>query len=280
MKKLKKLIFIGLLCVTTLSFSQVTRFVYQASIQPDSTDTASRKIESVYLDTNGKESYFYAENRVKRDSLIQRMRATRSFDRSSMENFRSNVEYIIQKKYASGEIIFKDRIGRDQYTYTETQPMTWKILPETINIGEYKTQKAETSYGGRKWTAWFTMDLPYQDGPYKFSGLPGLIVKLQDAKGDYEFDLQQVKKIPDFSELTERGQYISITRLKFLELQTKFQRDPEAVFAASSGGRFGGNARTGAGGADSRPNTPANMQQMREQMVKRIKSNNNPIELK
>ena len=41
--------------------------------------------------------------------------------------------------------------------------------------------KAVTEFAGRKWTAWFTEELPFQDGPYKFRGLPGLIVKLEDA---------------------------------------------------------------------------------------------------
>jgi GLPGLI family protein len=68
-----------------------------------------------------------------------------------------------------------------------------------VKIGDYQTQKAETKFGGRTWYAWFTQQVPLQDGPYKFSGLPGLIVKVQDAKGDYSFDLMQTKKLRKFS---------------------------------------------------------------------------------
>ena len=33
---------------------------------------------------------------------------------------------------------------------------------------------------------------------YKFSGLPGLIVKVEDEKGDYSFDLKKPKKLLNF----------------------------------------------------------------------------------
>ncbi len=272
---MKKLLLTGMLIASASLFGQVTRFVYQAISQPDSTDLNSKITENVYLDTDGKKSLFYAENRLKRDSLMNRMRATGNFDRTAMEGLRSNINYSIEKDYATQKTVFKDRIMRDQYTYTESQPMQWKILPETISIGEYKTQKAETTYGGRTWYVWFTMDLPYQDGPFKFSGLPGLIIKAQTKKGDYEFDLMQVKKLKEFPELATRGQFIPISRAKFLTMQQKFQKDPESAMQAA----FGGFGRPGGGGA---PPPPRNSSggDMRSEMLKRIKSNNNPIELK
>ncbi|WP_262892927.1 hypothetical protein [Kaistella flava (ex Peng et al. 2021)] len=32
----------------------------------------------------------------------------------------------------------------------------------------YKVQKATTTFGGKKWVAYFTRDIPFTDGPYKF----------------------------------------------------------------------------------------------------------------
>ena len=261
----------GLLAVQLVS-AQYTRFIYQAVTTPDSTDAGSKKTELVYLDTNGKTSGFYDENTVKRDSLMERMRQTRSFDRTQMESLRSNINYTVTKDLIEQKVTFTNRIGRDRYSYEETAPMSWKILPDAVKIGEYKTQKAETNFGGRIWYAWFTMELPYQDGPYKFCGLPGLIVKLQDEKGDYSFDLMQVKKLSELPSLGNGrfGQDIKISKQKYNAVVAKFQNDPQGFMnTGRSGGRFpGGNP------------DPSRDKEMRERLLKEIKRNNNPIELK
>ena len=88
-----KIKLLSLFCFLSLFTAQAQnmRFIYQATVTPDSTDAASRKTEAAYLDTDGRKSFFYPENRVKRDSVMDRMRNTRTFDPSQMENFRSNI---------------------------------------------------------------------------------------------------------------------------------------------------------------------------------------------
>ena len=197
---MKKLGIIVFAFFAQMFFAQANRFVYQVTMKPDAANPTDIKIENAYLDVNKEKSIFYSENRMKRDSLFGRMRQTGSFnfDRSQMENLRSNMDYTIEKDFKTGTKTFKTRIARDQYSYDEDRPMEWKILPETAKIADYKTQKAETNFGGRTWYAWFTTDVPLQDGPYKFSGLPGLIVKVEDSKGDYSFDLKETKKLQKF----------------------------------------------------------------------------------
>ena len=263
--------FIGILMMPFAMAQQSTRFVYQVSMTPDSTNT-EKKTELAYLDTDGKKSSFYSENALKRDSVIERMRATKTFDRTQMENLRSNLNFVIEKDLGNQSLVYKSRIGRDQYSYNETPTFLWKILPETAKIGDYETQKAETKFGGRVWYAWFTQQIPLQDGPYKFSGLPGLIVKVQDAKDNYSFDLMQTKKIAEMQEPQTRGQYINISKNRYAETEKKFQKDPLSFMNAGGG--------LGPRGGIRPPVNPKDVQNMQKRMEAEIKSRNNPIELK
>lgn len=260
--------------------AQTNRFVYQVTMKPDASDKNDIKTENAYLDISPEKSVFYSENRIKRDSVIQaamQSGGTRGFNRDQMQSLRSIINYSIEKDKKSQKMIFKDRIGRDVYTYEEDRPISWKIFPETTKIGEYKVQKAETDFGGRKWTAWFTTDLPYQDGPYKFGGLPGLIVKVEDDKDEYSFDLMKNYKIADFPTLNQFGNTIKVKRSDYVKQQKKFMEDPMS-FMSQGGGisapmRVGGGNRGGGG-------NPAEMRKRMEERVKEeAKKNSNPIEL-
>ncbi|WP_338732926.1 GLPGLI family protein [Mangrovimonas cancribranchiae] len=56
----------------------------------------------------------------------------------------------------------------------------WNITNTQKKIGEYKAYKAYTDYMGRVYEAWFTYEIPLPIGPWKFSGLPGLILEVKD----------------------------------------------------------------------------------------------------
>jgi len=56
----------------------------------------------------------------------------------------------------------------------------WVVTDETDTIFDYPCRKAKVSYAGRNYFAWFTPDIPVSDGPWKFHGLPGLILKVED----------------------------------------------------------------------------------------------------
>ena len=195
---MKKIIVGGFILLNVFAFAQNSRFIYEVSMKKDSTNKKEAKSELAYLDTDGKKSTFYAEKRIKRDSVMQvaiQSKGAIRPERSTMESLRSDINYTIDKDYKSHQLEYRDRIARDIYAYQEDRPMDWKISTETAKIGDYKTQKATLNFAGRQWTAWFTQDIPVMDGPYKFWGLPGLIIKIEDSKGDYSFLLKESKKL-------------------------------------------------------------------------------------
>lgn len=285
---MKKIGIIALALFIQTAFAQANRFVYQVTMKSDAANKNDIKTENAYLDISQEKSLFYSENRFKRDSIMQKNFQSgggRGFNREQMEELRSNINYSVEKDRTNQKTLFKDRIGRDVYTYEEDRPLNWKISSETTKIGEYKVQKAETDFGGRKWTAWFTTDLPYQDGPYKFGGLPGLIVKVEDAQGDYSFDLMKNYKIPEIAALNQFGNTIKVKRTDFIKQQEKFKKDPMSFMSQGGGGGFsqtrvmGSGGNRGGGGRGGNQN-PADMKKRMEERVKdEAKKNSNPIEL-
>lgn len=264
--KLLKVLF---LCFAGLVFSQSSRFVYQVSMKLDSLHPEKITKEYANLDVNAQGSVFYAANTIKRDSLFKVMRQRHDFDFDKVRELDSKIDYVIRKNYATRAITYENRIGWDEYAYTEEKPFQWKILSDTLTIGEYFAQKAETTYGGRTWVVWFTPELPVLDGPYKFSGLPGLIIKAEDTTGDFSFDLVETKKIAAPFELRRgRGQTVETTKEKYNKMLVRYRKDPFATIMGrmNSYGWGRGNRNSD------------RMRRMRERVEKEVKEKNNLIE--
>lgn len=263
---MKKTIFILMLICTKLSMAQATRFVYQVSMVQDSTKVDDITTERAYLDVDGQKSFFYSEASIKRDSIMQRMRLTKNFDRNQIQNLRTAIDYNIEKNLDDQTLNFIHRLGADQYAYTEKIPNTWKIIPETVMIDKYEAQKAEIHYGGRIWFAWFAQSIPLPDGPYKFGGLPGLIIKLEDSQHNYNFSLIETKKIASSTLPQGRRQNINISKEKFVGLQKKFLKDPSTFLNANNNRR--GRLLT----------DPKAMKDRQQRIINEVKSKNNLIE--
>jgi GLPGLI family protein len=272
---MKKVALLAVLFLSQIVFSQTTRFIYQVSMKPNSNDKTAEFSEKAYLDVSPTKSIFYGEKRMLRDSLITRMRATNNFDRSQLEDTRSKIDFIVKKDFTDQSITIQQRIARDNYQYVEDRKLNWKILPETTKIGEYKVQKAEAEFAGRMWTAWFAAEIPLQDGPYKFSGLPGLIIKVEDADGDYSFDLEQSKKIAQPAEFEERGTTITLKRNVFNAQKEKFEKDPMSAISSQAGSGRGPGGFGGRGGGTP---DPQRMKEIEKRIKDEISQNNNPIE--
>lgn len=200
----KKLIVFFLLLLVTITYGQTERYIYETSVNPDSINLVSMKHERTFLDIKGDKSLFISESKLIKDSLMSAFRHEDKEDhkmkgkdlqkvsikKASEPAFFEN--YII-KNIPQHQVFYYDRVAGREIYYQEDRPLKWEITDIKENQNGYPAQKAVTNFGGRFWTAWFTKDINISDGPYKFSGLPGLIVKLEDENGDYKFDL--VKKI-------------------------------------------------------------------------------------
>lgn len=96
------------------------------------------------------------------------------FDKIKLQYFilndKNSLLYELGTKMPPVKILIKDEIPK----------INWKILQETKSILGYKCIKAEGSFRGRDFIAWFTTELPMQVGPWKLQGLPGTILEATD----------------------------------------------------------------------------------------------------
>jgi GLPGLI family protein len=82
-----------------------------------------------------------------------------------------------------------------EYIYEEPVPkFEWKIQADTMTVLGYKCMKATATFRGRTYDAWFTPFIPIRQGPWKFNGLPGLILKVADTKGYFEWTATGLEK--------------------------------------------------------------------------------------
>ena len=121
----------------------------------------------------------------------------------------------------------RERLPEYEGYYDEPYPaQKWTLLPDTALVSGYHCQKAVCSFHGRDFEAWFTHEVPVRFGPWKFGGLPGLIVKVYDTDHYYTFECTNVEHV---SRPMVRSQYARrrpIKRETVLKFERKINENP------------------------------------------------------
>lgn len=254
--------------------AQNKRFMYEYRYIPDSANVSEVRSEIMNLDISEEGSQFYSYDKYSSDSLrrseIRKMASTGGTISIKGNVDKGNVKYKISKKYPDYNVFYHNRVLLDQYKVAEERKINWKISSDKQKIGEWNTQKAETDFGGRHWTAWFTSDIPIQDGPYKFHGLPGLIVKLEDKTKSHTFNLQGVKNIKELSKDVISDKNISINQKQYDKLVKDFEKDPTSGLKILQSGGITMQMVEGQN---------KHMKEMEQRQIEKIKKDNNRIEL-
>ncbi|KFF73767.1 hypothetical protein HX13_18430 [Chryseobacterium sp. P1-3] len=184
---MKNILFI--LLGTVMIFSQNNRFIYEVKYKKDSTSKDITR-ENYYLDITKEDIAYYNRLNYISDSTFvvtgqhgfKGNRLTSFLIKKNNSNTYQNYEYI-------GDVNF--------YKISEEAKQQWNITDSIKVSNNFRLQKATTHFGGRNWIAWFTKDIPMPYGPYKFNGLPGLIMEIYDTRKDYYFNVIKSEKIPD-----------------------------------------------------------------------------------
>ncbi len=107
----------------------------------------------------------------------------------------------------------KDPSIDNYFIHDQVSKPIWNIdKNSTKKIAGYNCVKATTTFRGSEVTAYFTRELPYSAGPFKFFGLPGLILDIRVDNKSY--DIWKAEKVevnykekvnfsPNFSEFSK-----------------------------------------------------------------------------
>ena len=270
---MKNTIFLAILFITIFAKSQTHRYIYELQFKYDSTETDRAKLNMV-LDINPKEVKFYGRDLLRTDSINKKTGSDNKFVDMSGQ--------IVKRKINSFENENFTTIKFGYYTYKTNDKVDWKISNETKKVQNYTLQKATTGFGGRNWTAWFCKDIPFNEGPFKFRGLPGLIFEIQDDKQNFIYtlvksqNLKETYPTQDFVESFFGSKAVPITEQQKQKLFMEYYNDPFA-YERNNFTKTNGDWKININGKEIQNLDELNTQT--KNMQELIKKYNNPAEL-
>ena len=134
----------------------------------------------------------------------------------------------------------------ERYVIDEPYPIIdWQLTDTTKTIGGYTAQKAIGSFKGREYTAWFTTEVPFQTGPWKLLGLPGLVLEAADSHHEVLFAYAGFETLAaGDATVALPDNAIATTKKALDKLIEAYQKNPQAAMNARSkaGGQSSGNS--------------------------------------
>lgn len=211
--------FIFLILCISISNAQTHRFIYEYKFIPDSTKTDNLITENTRLEIFNDHSEFLSELIAKKDS------ANFSNKKQSNHNIANLPEGKFKNKvYKSENYVYTlEYIGIQPFKVIQNEKIIWKLINENKQINGYNCQKAITKYGKRIWEAWFTQEIPIQNGPYVFGNLPGLIIELSDTKMQHHFLLVENYKTTNEESNFKDSPYLPSSTVNPLQFNSKWK---------------------------------------------------------
>lgn len=157
---------------------------------------------------------------------------------ANLGSFHGGVQDIFFRDAAAGRLTHTDQIGMDHLLYTESLPaIDWELTDGERTIVGYACRRARCTFRGRSYEAWYAPEIAVCCGPWKFGGLPGLILAIRDDAGVLDLEATGVEQRVEPIRMTDRN-YMKTNRKKYLDLKQKVMTDPVGYLTGSSNVRM------------------------------------------
>lgn len=151
----------------------------------------------LFLGTSG--SFFVENQQPSQDNEVKIEESSEDeFDLTYNISFRSQTAYAVdldleEKTIRSRTNLFENGESKTIIVVEDLPAINWQIGSESKTIGGLNCQMATCTFRGREYTAWFCKMIPSTLGPWKFHGLPGLILEISDKTKEVMFYAKEIK---------------------------------------------------------------------------------------
>ncbi|MES2653445.1 MAG: GLPGLI family protein [Bacteroidota bacterium] len=202
---------IAAIAITSIAFAQnpdkaLARVRYSFSHIQDTTQKDKPYTENMLLVIGKNASVYTSYDKINRNLEMEKQIQEQIKNQAGSNNFKITVgspgtpnkmtnplDYFFYVK--ENKFFTKERMVNNYLVEEEAPKLNWKITKDTASFSGVKCQKAVVDFKGRTWTAWFAPDMPFQSGPWKLNGLPGLIIEAIDQTGTVKFQFAGIDDV-------------------------------------------------------------------------------------
>lgn len=216
---------------------ETMEFVYNYSWCNDTTGSFEDNYTSdqmlLQIGPNGL-SKFSSYKNLTVDSLLMNI-TKEQLAEAALEGKLSNGEFMtVFKNYPEGKVTHTEKICTDWFRYEEETPiLEWELTDSITTVLGYECHEAKCNFRGREWTVFYCEDIPIMEGPWKLSGLPGLILKATDNNGYYRFECIGIKSKADRPITIYKVPYNKTSRKKYYDAKHRYDVNPYAYYEVS-----------------------------------------------
>lgn len=182
--------------------------------------------ETMRLELGGRVSLFYSQMEYQSDSVNAGVMKNGGNSYSGG----GQVTWRLYKNYPTpGKTSLLEKFGMDRFVCVEdyAAPQWQPVADSSAVILGYTCSLATATYKGRTWYAWYAEDIPFDAGPWKLGGLPGLILRAYDAPRHYVFDAVGMSEVaPPAPIYYKGGKYEAVSRKQLEGIRRRYFADP------------------------------------------------------
>ena len=222
----------SLLISVSVVNAQSMKVVYQEQLKtPDNVkelrDPAIVAAVTAQLSRMNKTMVLYYE---KGTSLFEQLPSSPAAN-DAQSNFQGDINVQVQqmggrgcyyKNQKKNESVSQEYIMDKAFLITEPLNSEWKLISEEKKVGNYPCKKAVND---KNITAWYCPDIPVNDGPYLYQGLPGLILEIEMPTKtismqniDFNTEIKDKIKVPSTGKKINRDEFNKLLAKKKKEL--------------------------------------------------------------